>query len=243
MRSSLSGLGVSTLLIGLLAAPASATIIHSVSGVSSAGVQVAFEAQLTISGNQLTIQLSNTSPVSSLNPNDVLGSYYFDIVNGGSRPVLTYAAATGDVYLADKNAADALQAAGANLRAVAAGDNTWQYRTMDPSFTPFLGFGVGTVGNSNFAPNNFQGNIVGGIDYGLYKGDITTSSLDGRLLVKESATFTFSGVLGFSESDISSLAAFGLGTQPDSFMMTPAPGACVLLSAGLLLGARRRRLA
>lgn len=244
MRSSLHWLGAPTLLLGLSASPAQATVIHSVSGLSSAGVPVAFEAQLSIAGGNLTIVLTNTSPVDSLNPNDVLGSYYFDIVDGfNNRPTLTYTSATGNVFLADKDAADTLQNANADLRALAAGDNTWQYRTMDPSLTPFLGFGVGTVGNSNVAPNNFQGNIVSGIDFSIFKGDISTANLDGRLLVKETATFTFSGLTGFIEADIAPLAAFGLGTSPDTFLFTPAPGSLVLLSAGMLIGYRRRRTA
>ncbi len=234
-------MGACPALFGLVAQPAPAGLIHSASGVSSAGVAVSFEASLTIVGDTLTIVLTNTSPVDSLNPNDVLSSYYFDIVDAfNNRPTLAHTSAAGDVYLTDQNAPDTLQTAGAYLRALAAGDNTWQFRAMDPSLTPFLGFGIGTVGNSTVAPNNFQGNIVGAIDFAIYKGDITTANLDGRLLVKEAATFTFSGLTGFTQSDISPNFAFGLGTSPDSFLL-PAPGSILLLAGGMLLVGRRRR--
>lgn len=225
-----------------VAVPAHGSVMHVASGLSSAGVPVSFEAELFIAGDMLTVVLTNNSPVDSLNPNDVLGSYYFDIVDAGNnRPTLVYTSAVGDVYLGDKNAPDSMQTAGADLQAFVAGDNTWQYRSMDPSQTPFQGYGIGTVGNSNAAPNNFAGNIVDGIDYSIYKGDITTSNLNGKLLVKGAATFTFSGLTGFTEADISNSFAFGLGTAPDSFL-TPEPGSLLLLAAGACILPRRRRV-
>lgn len=233
-------------LAGLNAAPAYGTVIFSASGLSSANVAVSFEAQLTISGNNLTVQLTNNSPVDSLNPNDTLGSFYFDILDGGNNhPTLTYTSAVGDVYLGDKDNPDSLQTAGADLMAVVAGDNSWQYKAMNAALTPFLGFGIGTVGNSNVAPNNFMGSIVDGMDYSIYKGDITTSNLDGKLLVKETAMFTFTGVSGFSEADILlPVFAFGLGTAPDSFLL-PEPSSVLLLTIGVLgfaaWGWRRKR--
>ena len=62
-----------------------------------------------------------------------------------------------------------------------------------------------------------MGNIVDGLDYSIYRGEITTSNLDGKLLRRSTATFTFTGVSGFSEADILGTTAFGLGTAPESF--------------------------
>lgn len=223
--------------------PAHASVILSSSGLSSANVPITFQATLTISGNNLAIQLANNSPGSSLNPADVIGSFYFDIVNNvNARPTLTYTGATGDVYLGNSSGPDTLQTASANLKAVNAGDNTWQFKTMNSALTPSLGFGIGTVGNSNLT-NSFNGNIVGNIDYAIYTGDVTTSNLNNRLLVKDTATFNFTGVAGFTESDISRNFAFGLGTAPDSFLTTPEPSAALLFILGLsvqIVGARRR---
>jgi len=226
---------------GSVAASTHASVIHSVSGLSSAGVPVSFEAELSILGDTLTVTLTNNSTVGSLNPNDVLGSYYFDIVRGiDLRPALSYSSAIGDVMLTDKNAADTMHEAAADLMAVNAGDYTWQHKPMDATLAPFLGFGVGTVGNSNASPNGFNGNIVDGIDYSIYAGDVTTSNLDGKLLVHETATFMFAGLTGFTEADISPNFAFGLGTAPDSFLV-PEPTSVVLLTAGALAVLRRRR--
>jgi hypothetical protein len=58
--------------------------------------------------------------------------------------------------------------------------------------------------------------------------------------VKQLATFTFSGVSGSSEAEISTEALFGLGTQPDSTGYVPEPSTAALLGLGLLLGARRK---
>jgi hypothetical protein len=232
-------------LSGLIAAPACATVIFSASGISKKGVPVKFDAQLTIAGNVLTVQLTNDSPVDSLNPDDLIGSFYFDILDGSNnRPTLTYTSAVGDVYLADKDNLDSLQTANADLQAFVAGDDTWQFKTMDALQVPLLGFGIGTVGNSDATPNNFNGNIVGAIEYSIYRGEITTQNLDGKLLVKDTATFTFTGVSGFSESDIVDAYAFGLGTAPDSFL-APEPRSAILIGIGVLgiaaSGWRRRK--
>jgi hypothetical protein len=233
--------GISIILAGLSIAPAQATVIHTWSGLSSAGVPVSFEANLTILGNTLTVNLLNNSPVHSQNPNDLLASYYFDIICNNVRPTLTYSSAAGDVWLTDKNNPDSLVAANANLKAVIAGDFTWQFKNMNPALAPFLGFGIGTVGNMNLAPNNFMGNIVDGMDYSIYKGDVTTSNLHNRRLVKDQAKYVFSGVSGCTEADIVTATAFGLGTAPDSLQYSPEPATLALLAFGGLVLMRRRR--
>jgi len=228
---------------GLAATPAMATVVQSVSGISSAGVPFLFESQLTMTGNTLTVVLKNNSTVRTQNPNDLLTSFYFDIKNSlNVRPTLTYAAATGSVWLTSRTNTDVLQNAAANLMAVNANDNTWQFKTLDAANTPFLGFGIGTAGNSALGSNGFNGNITGGFDYSIYAGDITTQNLSNRLLVKNSATFVFTGVNGFTEADIVPRAVFGLGTAPDSLAtVIPAPGAVALFGLGGLLAMRRRR--
>jgi len=224
----------------VFAMQAHAGVLLEASGVSSKGVDITFKAELSIVGDVLTIVLTNDSPVYTLNPDETLGSFYFDIVNDlGERPTLTYVSAIGDVYLVSKTAPDSLVEADADIMAVVPGDNSWQFATMDEMLIPYLGFGIGTVGNSNLSPNNFNGNIVNGSDYSIYKGEITTQNLNGKLLVKETATFTFTGVTGFTEDDIAEEFAFGLGTAPDS-LLTPEPATLVLLGIGCLLLRKRK---
>ncbi len=194
-----------------------------------------------ITGDVLTIVFYNTSPVHSQNPSDVCASYYFDIYNGANvRPVLTYQSATGNVWLANKNNPDTLQTANANLKAVASGDHTWQFKNMNAAQSPFLGFGLGTVGNNDLTPNDFMVNIVGNIDYSLYAGDVTTPNLNSKVLVKDHITFTFTGLTGFTEDDISPAFAVGLGTRPDSLLLTPEPATIVPLLGVSLFGLHRR---
>lgn len=247
-----------------LAQPAQAVVTFIGAGTSAAGNPVQFRADMTISGDLLTLDLFNTSPVSSRDSADVLTSFYFDILNGSNnRPMLNYLSGSGNVFLVRKNAEDVAYeytppippsivgtyvegTNPSNLKAVKTGDNTWQFRTMDPSFAPFEGFGIGTVGNSSLSPNNFNPFIVDQIDFAIYAGDDISpvGNLDGRFLVKNSATFRFSGLTGFTEDDITP-ATFGLGTGPDSLISVPEPGTLALAATGLItggMGLLRRRI-
>ena len=227
--------------LAISAAPVSASVIQTVSGTSLSGDPVSCRAELSITGDLLTVQLFNTS-TQTLHPDGFLSSYFFDIADAqGHPPTLTYVSALGDVWLTSKKSADVLQMSNANLMALKPGSDTWQFRDLDSSLNPFLGFGIGTVGNSSMAPNNFNGNIVGGFDYSLYAGDVTTQNLNGYLLVKPSATFTFSGLSGFTEADIRPHGGFGLGTAPDSILWAPEPAGGVLMGLGALLLLWRRR--
>ncbi|HAL45663.1 MAG: hypothetical protein A2Y12_19380 [Planctomycetes bacterium GWF2_42_9] len=227
-----------------------ATIIQNISGTSLTGDALLFESQLTITNDTLTVKLSNLSPTASNSPDDLLSSYFFDIYNSiGQRPELVLLTATGDVYQTSKSAADTLQTSNANLEAVSSGDNTWTFKIIDSSLNPYAGFVVGTVGNNNLTPNNLNGSIVGGMDYSIYVGDVSTQSLNGKFLVKDSITFTFSGLTGFSEADILKSYGFGTGTAPDSVLThtefpVPEPSMVAILGVGcLLLGKRTKRIA
>ena len=224
-----------------MCAPSQATVIQDVTAISGVGTSVNLQAQLTISDDILTVELFNLSTDSSKAPDDLLSSYFFDIIdNSGNRPSLTYLSAIGDVYLTSKKDPDSLEEADADLKAVAFGDGTWQYTSFDPAIDPFLGFGIGTVGNSALSPNNLNGNIVDGMDYSIYAGDIATQNLNDRLLVKSGATFTFSGLTGFNEGDIAAESVFGLGTAPDSLVHVPEPATIGLLCLGLLVFRKRK---
>ena len=240
------------------------SIVFPVSGTSAAGNPVSFAATLAMAGNTLTVQLDNTSPVNSVDAADILTSFYFDIVSGTNRPTLSYASASGFLYLVRSGTTDLpysytpqtfTQGSGtaSNIRAVNNGDNSWQFRTMAAASPPNLGFGIGTVGNSTFSPNGFTPQIVGQgntmINFGIYRGgDVDPKGvLNNKYLVKNTATFTFNGVAGYTEANIVDKVVFGLGTTPDSTLTVslPEPGACALLAsavaAQLGFGRCRRR--
>jgi hypothetical protein len=233
-----------------LAASARGSVVVSVSGTSAAGNAVSLRATLSITGDAMSIVLDNTSPSDSIAAADVLASFYFDIAKGASRPTLTYTGASGSLYLVKNGATDVpysyvpqtyTQTGGllSNIKAVNSGDNSWQFRVMNATTNPFLGFGIGTVGNNTLTPNGFTTSVVGTgntmINFGIYKGgDINpVGGLDGRYLVKNTATFTFTGLTGYSEADIVDTFTFGLGTSPDSTLTVSMPEPVGLLGAGL----------
>lgn len=243
----------------LAAAPAFGGVIFTGSGVSAAGTPVAFQAMLTIggsTGNDLTVTLANTSPVNSRYAADVLGSFYFDVASGTRRPTLTYAGASGFVYQVRSGTTDVPTfytpqtftpncCAASDLRAVKAGDGSWQFRTMDAAMYPFLGFGIGTVGNSSSpiaTGNGFTPAVVGTgtamINFSIYRGgDIDPQGqLNLKYLVRNSATFRFTGVAGYTEDAIAKKAVFGLGTGPDSTLLVvvPEPEGFVIVATGCL---------
>ena len=228
-----------------LALPAHATTLAvPANGTSAAGNAVSFSATFTTSGSTLSLTLVNTSVVPTTAPADVLSSFYFDVLQDGVRPTLTYAAAAGDVYLVQRGADDSfvpgsLPAGATDLRAFAKGAGTWQFRTLNPGFPPGLGFGIGTVGNSAFSPNNFDPQIVDQADYTLYstgtRSDIDpVGNLAGRLLVRGTASFLFTGLDPQRPVEIVDKFVFGLGTTPDSVIISmPEPTAAALVVPGL----------
>ncbi|MHC5174052.1 MAG: PEP-CTERM sorting domain-containing protein, partial [Planctomycetota bacterium] len=127
----------------------------------------------------------------------------------------------------------------------AAFDGTWQFVDFGAEMLPPTinnvtgGFGLGTVGNGA-VDNNFNGSVVGTVDYSIYAPPIDTANLNNVELVRDSATFTFTGVSGYTEADIVDLYAFGLGTAPDSLLI-PEPATMALLGMGSLLLIRKKQ--
>ena len=252
----------------LSTAPSHGGVIYTGSSVvfsgTAAGGQAA-RATFTVSAsnsNVLELFLENTSLSPTMSPAELLTSVYFNVLSGtttGTPAPLTYQNATGQVYLAMKNMPDRPASyvppntvtypnppQPSNLQAFNPGDDTWQFKSGLSLVTssPPLAFGVGTVGNSTLAPNNFNGNIVDGFDFGIYVGDVTTQSLDTTLLVKNSALFEFAGFGGFNLSQVTPHGVFGFGTSPDVIVSVPEPGTLSLAAGGLLAAlttARRLR--
>lgn len=254
-RSLAAAVAAAVVAAGCLALPAAGGVVFEAAGTSAAGNPVAFRATLSITGDELSIDLENISPVDTSEPADVLASFYFDIERDGKRPELGFRSAVGQVVRVLKGAADEpviytppAVAGGkgsvseglgcSDLMATKRGDLTWQFRQLDPTFEPLAGFGLGTVGNSNLKPANFDPQIVGTGDFAIYRGrDIEPKgNLPGRFLAQELVRFTFGGVGGWTAADIVPRVTFGLGTGPDSVICVSEPAAipaAVVAAAGL----------
>jgi len=171
----------------LFAKPAAAVTL-SASGMTSGTnpMPIAAQAQFALSGTTLSVVLSNVSPSSSSSADQMLSSFYFDIIKNGIRPTLTYESSSGFVWKLISNAPDepynytppavaggpgtSTLATGtvahvpSDLKAVKNNDRTWQFRSMNDASAPFLGFGIGTVANGDFGGgggNGFTESIVG----------------------------------------------------------------------------------
>jgi hypothetical protein len=256
--------------------PAAASVVLSGSGtgVNPISAMAIFTFGTGTAADYLDVALINTSTVPTRYPSDVLTSLYFDIkavsLSGTIRPTLTYEGASGQVFQVKSgtgndvayrftppytNGASAftLGSGTSNLRAVSNGDYSWQFKAMNPGAAPFLGFGVGTVGNSTsgttgpiWPPNNFDAQKVGQGEFGIYSGESPTlqNQLENQYLVNGWVTFRFKGVFPFTEANLSRDVTFGFGTSPDTVITVPEPGglaACGLLAAALLGGLVRPR--
>jgi hypothetical protein len=241
------------------------TLVSGNGGAGSVYRAISAQATLSISGSTLSLVLENTSADNTTDPADALSSFYFDIAQGGVRPSLTYQSANGPLYKLLKDAPDQAYRytppakAGASgtftpgartsdLRAFKSGDETWQFESMNPAASPFLGFGLGTVGNSEFLGNGFNTNLVGKgksmINFSIYHGgDIQPNgNLKEAYLLKNSGTFTFAFTDNkpWSEADIRPNAVFGFGTSPDGkIVVVPEPSAYALALLGAAALARR----
>ncbi|MFM7291084.1 MAG: XDD4 family exosortase-dependent surface protein [Planctomycetia bacterium] len=236
---------------------------------------VSANASLDIVGNKLTVVLNNTSPTDTTFQSEALSSFYFDIVRGTKRPTLTFTSADGPLYKlltsgsdqrysyqpptsANGNGTFTPGAGPSNLIATKPGDGTWQYLPMTPTVFPFLGFGIGTVGNNSLSPNGFNGNWVNGpknipgnsmISFSIYRsanGDISPSSgLNNQYLLRNTGTFTFTikdDGTKWSTTDIRKEAMFGFGTGPDGkLIVAPEPSAYAIALIGVAAVACRQR--
>ena len=244
-----------------LAVSASGGVIIDAAGTSAAGHPVAFRATLSFAGDELFLDLENLSPVATSEPADVLASFYFDVVRDEARPPLVLRSAGGQVYrvLRDKPDEPVIytppkEAGGkgtvaeglgcSDLLATKRGDLTWMLRQLDPKQGPFPGFGLGTVGNSDLKPANFDTQIVGTDDFAIFRGDDLEprGNLAGRFLTRELVRFTFGGARGWSEADLGPRVTFGLGASPDSVLVVSVVEPAAFPAAALAVAGVLRRI-
>jgi hypothetical protein len=217
-------------------------------GLSRAGVvytgssgSLAASADFELSGNTLTVTLTNTSKADVLVPTDVLTGLFFNTTH-----VLTPISAA-------LNNSTAFYSTLGNV------GNGWGYASgvsADGENSAISASGaVSGLGHSNFSGTS---NSLGGIDYGLLSaGDDTATGNNGVTgkgpLIKDSITFTFTAGSGFSLSELGNSVVFQYGSELSETHFTgdpntsvvPAPPSSVLFGLGVaalaLMGLSRRR--
>lgn len=154
----------------------------------SSGTRAA-TAQFTVSGNQLTITLTNTSMYDVLVPTDVLTAVYFDWT---APPAFPGGFTTGGAVLAPGSTVQgAAQPAGGSV------GGEWAYSSVDGAITP----GISSSGLAAYGPGQIFGgpNLAGpaspgGLEYGITSfGDNAATGnggVNGTPLIKNSVMFT-----------------------------------------------------
>jgi hypothetical protein len=202
-------------------------------------------ADFSLSGNTLTVTLTNTSTADVLVPTDVLTGVYFN-TSHTLTPVSASLNGSSVVYGSISNVGDG-----------------WGYATGvsadgENSAIGASGAVIG-LGHSNFSGAN---NALGGLDYGILSaGDDPATGNTGVTghgpLIKNSVQFTFTVGSGFSLSELGNSVVFQYGTQltethfgsggptPD-VAVVPVPPTAILLGIGValvpLMGISSRRL-
>lgn len=218
--------------------PAMATVLYT--GTSG---DLAASASFSISGSDLTINLSNDALVSPIDAAHVLTGIYFDLGTGAMTPS-SATIVSGDI--AQPSECDVAS-------------NCSSLTNVGGEFSYYFNSGLNEIGSAGYLDGNTSsGNFNGpnlddpvaldGVNFGIvpvgfidYSGN---GGLDGDPLIKGVVTFVLDGVAsGLTEADISNVS-FHYGTQDEySFggldprdppNPIPEPGSLALLGAGLL---------
>jgi hypothetical protein len=172
-------------------------------------------ALFALSGNTLTVTLTNTSMSDVLVPTDVLTAVWFNTTSS-LNPVSASLNGSSVFYGSITNAGD-----GWGYYSGLAGGGEGKNNGITAA-----GFGIGS-GHSNFSGAH---NALGGLDYGLLsKGDNPATGNSGVTnhgpLVQNSSQFTFSVGPGFNLNELGNTVVFQYGTSlsDEHYNGTPVP--------------------
>ena len=218
-----------------IATSTQASVLFSGSGFNpEAGTNAAGSAMFTISGNTLTLVLTNTTLPRTTAQGNAMTGVTFDI--GGGSPVLTLtstALTSGSDFWTSKTATNNAAALNGSWTSVLGASPLGEYGVATTGFNGR--FNGGSIGLGNAAPN------YGIVAAGTFDG--TNVSFGGSQFpfVQNSMTFTFTGVSGFTEAQISNVKLL-FGTDGTGIITAiPSPGSLALIGLGGLVAARRRR--
>ncbi|MBS0188778.1 MAG: PEP-CTERM sorting domain-containing protein [Planctomycetes bacterium] len=218
-----------------VAASAHAAVTFTGTGFNPEGSAiVSGSAKFSVSGNTLTLVLTNTSLPRTTAQGNALTGVAFSFAGGSPSLTMTSIAMTGGSLLWTSKTASS---------AVASLTGSW---TTTLGATPLGAYGAATTG---FAGGFNGGSIALGNASPNY-GIVAAGTFDGSNVsfggaqfpfVQNSLTLTFTGVNGFNESQINSVKLL-FGTDGTGVIQAiPSPGSLALVGLGGLVAARRRR--
>ncbi len=201
---------------------------------SEAGANASGSATFTITGNTLTLVLTNSTAPRTTAQGNALTGVTFDITPGSPVLSLTGTAMTaGSLLWNSKTSSTSSAALAGSWTNVLGGSPLGEYGVATTGFNGR--FNGGSISLGNASPNH------GIVSAGTFDG--TNVSFGGSQFpfIQNSMTFTFSGVSGIGESQINNVKLL-FGTDGTGVITTtPAPGAAVLTGIAGLAATRRRR--
>ncbi|GJQ30106.1 MAG: hypothetical protein HBSAPP03_19900 [Phycisphaerae bacterium] len=219
------------------------TASASVVWTGSSGSRAA-EIEFAVTGGNLEVTLSNTSPNDVLVPVDVLTGVFFDIA--GAPLTLTRQSAKvapgSTVLFGTTDPGNVVGGEWAYKGGLSGGPHGAKYGLSSS--------GLGLFGPGDIFPgSNLEGPASpGGLEYGITSiGDNpatgNTPVTGSNALIKHSVVFVLGGVgESFDLNRIGNVSfQYGTALSEPNTPGTPAPGAAALLGLGSLLIARRRR--
>lgn len=213
---------------------AQASVIFSGSGNNPEVNQIASgSAMFTISGDTLTLVLTNTTLPRTLAQGNAMTGVTFDVGNGSAVLTLTSTALTsGADYWTSKFATNNAAALNGSWTNVLGASPLAAYGVATTGFNGR--FNGGSIALGNAAPN------YGIVAAGTFDGTNVAFGGSQFPFVQNSMTFTFTGVLGFTEAQIGNVSLL-FGTDGTGIVRVPAPGSLALVGLAGLVAARRRR--
>ncbi|HET7308438.1 MAG TPA: XDD4 family exosortase-dependent surface protein [Gammaproteobacteria bacterium] len=248
-RLSLSALGAAAIFFTASAAVATPTTFTS-SG-TAAGNLVTASAQFSISGNYMTVVLTNTSPTATMDvPGSTLTGLFFDLTG---NPTLTPISATASDIVQE----DTCDTGDCSGTGVDVGGEFGYQHASGSGFPNDAGEGIASAGYLDtglpHGIGNFNNGAAGsdldspesldGINFGIVSSNYgnPNGGLSSEPLVQDHVTFYFSGVDGLDDLDISNVSfQYGTGFSEANVpgvpvQPVPGPDGLLIFATGLLL--------
>lgn len=214
---------------------AQASVIFSGSGNNpEVGANASGSAMFTISGNTLTLVLTNTTAPRTTAQGNAMTGVTFNFSSGSTVLSLTSTALTGgSTYWTSKTTNVAAPSLAGSWTAAIVSNAQHQYGVATTGFNGW--FNGGSISLGNAAPN------YGIVAAGTFDGSNVSFGGSQYPFVQNSMTFTFTGVAGFTEAQITNVKLL-FGTDGTGVIeAVPTPGSLALIGLGGIACIRRRR--